>query len=256
MVYYLLTGLPGSLKKLTEGSKANRQTLKFEIMKKYIDYIPRPDSAFDSFQSVFVAAATAGAGGWGIPPGDLTTLASYQTAWDAAWLVAKNYSNRTRTNVLVKKLARKSYETALRQFIQQWIYDNPLLNDADRESTGVKPYDRIRTSIPVPVIAPTMDFQLLAGNTIRVKLRNPSLEEGADLKGKPAGVRSIQVVWDYETPESGPDSCRFRISTTRSVRLLHFSYADRGRNVVIFARYLNTKDEPGPWSDIRFTTVP
>lgn len=220
------------------------------------DYIPRPDNDFNDFQEILVNAVNTNGAAWGIPPADVATLVGPQANWAAAWAIAKNKTNRTQTQVAAKDEARAIYETVLRRFIQQWIYDNPVMTNGQRTSCGLPPHDNTKTPAAVPEHAPEVITKLQDGHGIRFKFRYPDMEDGARILGLPNGVKLVEIVWDFELPPNGAAGCRFHSFSLKSTKLLTFPTEDEGKKAVFFARYVTSLGEAGPWSAQRWSVIP
>lgn len=214
------------------------------------DVIPRPDPDFDTFQDNLLSKCNTNAVLWGIPPTVLSDLVLLQTPWAAAWLIAKFKNNRTKTQVEAKDLARKNYEAELRPFIQTWIYRNKLMNDADIISCGLKPRDTSRTKVPVPTTVPTIQMNYITGNVLLIRFFRIDDETGALHRGKPKGINRIQIVYVIGTQPSSPEQCTKLEEGSCSPLRINIDPNLRGQKVWFYARWINTTNEHGPWTDL------
>lgn len=216
------------------------------------DYIPAKDSNFDSFQGNFITQVTANAVPWNIVAAALAALLPLQTAWAATWAIAKVKVNRSLANIAAKNVARENYQSALRLFIQSSIYHNAAVNDADVELCGLQPYDRTRTPVPVPLQLPVVNLQHGAGNVFVVRYFRLEDETGAIRRGKPDGVAKIEFVYNLDVQPASPEACTGRSFSSRSPIRVTVPAAMRGKNVWFYARWVNTHDVAGPWTDLDF----
>jgi hypothetical protein len=80
---------------------------------------------------------------------------------------------------------------------------------------------------------------------------------GASRWGKPDGVATMQLAWEILDERPGDANALSHIkSATKNPIILEFTEAARGKRVYYAARWLNSKQEPGPWSDIESAIIP
>jgi hypothetical protein len=212
--------------------------------------IPAKDAEFDSFQQNLVSQVTTNMVLWNITAVALGVLTPLQTAWDAAWLVAKIKVNRSPAVIAAKRQARSAYEAALRNFIQASIYRNTAMNDGDIELCGLRPYDRTRTPMPVPTTLPIVNLQRAPGNFFVVRFFRLDDETGAIRRGKPDKVAKIEFAYSLGTQPANPDATEeHRIATKGPIRV-EVPLMFNGQTVWFYARWKNVYDLPGPWTDL------
>jgi hypothetical protein len=216
------------------------------------DVIPRTDAEFDSFQLNLLDVCNTNAGTWNIPPAVLGSLAALQSVWAAAWAIAKIKNNRTPAQVAAKNVARKNYVNELRPFIQTHIYRNSLMTNDDIVECGLKPRDTVKTPVPVPTAVPVMELTTGAGNTLVIRFFRLDDETGAIRRGKPKGVARIEMAYQFTTEPASPDDCPHRATATRSPIRVTVSPSIRGQKIWYYVRWVNTREEAGPWSDLAF----
>ncbi len=221
------------------------------------DYIPAKDAEFDIWQENLVAIATANKVPWEILAAALTALGLFKAKWDTTWAAAKMKETRTSTQVKAKNIARKEYKTELRQFVQQWIQNNPLVTDADKISMGIKPKDGSKTPVPVPASVPQFDLLSGNGNSVRSFFRQAPDESGVSSRGKPAGVAYCEVAFvvGNTVPANEADFTERR-NPTRSPFVIKSDFTQAGRRMYAMARWVNTKGQTGQWSPIQSTVIP
>ncbi len=219
-------------------------------MRKKVDYIPRQDAQFDALQGNLVAIVTANSVPWNIVAAALALLMPLQAAWAAAWLVAKVKANRSPGAVATKKQARKVYVAALRTFIQTNIYHNPVMTDGDIELCGLRPYDRTKSQVPVPMSLPIINMQSLPGNMFKIRFFRLEDETGAIRRGKPEGVARIEFKYTYTALPTNPDQCPNTKDVSRGPIVVNIQPQQRGQTVWFYARWKNVNNEAGPWTDV------
>ncbi|MGE0636051.1 MAG: hypothetical protein AB7P01_06405 [Bacteroidia bacterium] len=212
--------------------------------------IPKQDAAFDAFQLNLFDKVTLNAPVWNIPATALAVLGLVKTPWDAAWLIAKSKSNRTATQVSTKNVARRNYEQKLRPFIQSWIYRNDMMDDNAIVECGLKPRDKTRTPVAVPTSVPVITMEYASGNVLVVRYLSVDPETAALRKAKPKGVARIQLRYVIGTQPASPDACPNTVEGGRSPARINIDPALRGQRVWYYARWVNTRNQPGPWTDL------
>lgn len=212
--------------------------------------IPAKDAEFDSFQQNLVSQVTTNMVLWNITAAALGVLTPLQTAWAAAWLVAKIKVNRSPAVIAAKRQARTAYEAALRNFIQASIYRNTSMNDGDIELCGLKPYDRTRTPIPVPTTLPVVNLQRAPGNFFTVRYFRLDDETGAIRRGKPDKVAKIEFAYNLGMQPMDPAGCTYHNVSTKGPIRIEVPAAMHGQTVWFFARWKNVYDAAGPWTDL------
>ncbi|MFZ1611489.1 MAG: hypothetical protein WAT52_10495, partial [Chitinophagales bacterium] len=212
------------------------------------DIIPPQDIEFNIFQEVVVSTSTTNMLGWNIPAANLSNLQVLQTAWAAAWLVAKDRGNRSKAQVMAKTVARKQYEAALRPFVQQWVQLNSAVTNADRVSMNIKPRDKTRTKIPAPSTLPMVEIMPGNGSTLLLNFRQQPEANGSSRRGKPEGAASCEFYYkvDGDAPAS-PADCPMRIMATRSPVMLNFDSGMSGRRIWTYSRWMNATGQGGQW---------
>ncbi|MGE0636126.1 MAG: hypothetical protein AB7P01_06785 [Bacteroidia bacterium] len=214
------------------------------------DVLPKNDAAFDAFQLNLFDKATTNQAIWNIPATALAVLMVVKTPWDAAWLIAKSKSNRTATQVSTKNVARRNYEKKLRPFIQSWIYRNDSMDDNAIVECGLKPRDKTRTPVSVPVTVPVITMEYATGNVLVIRFLSVDPDTAALRKAKPKGVSRIQLSYVIGVQPASPDACPNTVEGSRTPVRVNIDTSVRGQMVWYYARWVNTRNQPGPWTDL------
>src|SRR5262249_22757428 len=133
------------------------------------------------------------------------------------------------------------------------IQSNPTVTDEVRTLMGLPIRDDARSRPPVPTTKPVaqVDSSQRLQHTIHwhdEALRNTN--------AKPIGVRGAEI-WAFigPTPPTDPTHTRFVALDTASPYLLVQEAADAGKLSHYLLRWVNTRGEPGPWSEIVSATI-
>jgi hypothetical protein len=216
------------------------------------DVIPSSDNTFDTFQDNLYDKVTTNMSGWNIPQAAIDVLTPLKNAWDNAWDVAKVKTNRTATQVATKNLARKNYVKALRPFIQAHIYNNSAMSNDDIVECDLRPRDTVRTPVPVPTSVPVINIMTASGNIGVIRFFRLDDEDGAIRRGKPKGVARIEFASNVDVQPANPNDCSDIASATKSPMRVEIDPADRGKKLWFYARWINTREQPGPWTDLEW----
>ncbi|QEG21481.1 hypothetical protein [Mariniblastus fucicola] len=178
-----------------------------------------------------------------------TELAQYQTAFDDAVKARDESLAATRH----KTTLRKAFENNTR-VAAKMIQANDKVTDADREAAGVHVAKHSRTPVSVPTTFP-VGF-VMATDRLEHTL-SFSDSDTPTRRARPAGATGCEVylfVGD-DTPQSA-SKYSFRMLATRSPQRITFTDEQAGKTANYLLRWVNSKGENGPWSQIISATIP
>jgi hypothetical protein len=208
-------------------------------------YIPAADSSFNDWAANFMAVLSGKATALNIPAADCTALEALYAAWTTAWQACQS-ANRGKTDTLNKRQSRKAFESGIRSFVKSWLIYNPLLSDADKDDFGLPIHDTIRTRATPPTTKPVAD--LVYG---QAQLVFHFKDEGAEKRGKPKGVHSLDLRWDFcpdVTSIANVDQLGKSEVSTASPLTLTCNQGERGKQIVFFLRWEGATTLKGPWN--------
>jgi hypothetical protein len=216
------------------------------------DYIPDSDADFDLWRSSFDKYLKDNLASFGLAAGDIAALTALQTAWASAlndYLSKKALADAA---LQVKNGARQDLEEAMRAFVRQ-LQANPATTDDQRAGLSITVPDTTRTRVPAPVTIPIgqIDTSLPLQHTIDFR---DALTPNR--KAKPEGYKGCQI-WYYTAPQppASIDKYQYAATDSQTPYVLHFDMDDAGQTVHYRLRWVNTRDEPGPWSEPLTATV-
>lgn len=212
------------------------------------DYIPQNDAEFNLWQSSLVEITETNLAAWGIPATDFTTLKTDQALWADAFSKTSNKQNRTSADVQAKTEVRAGYEKHLRSFVAEWLANNSKVANSDRERMGLTVKSGTRTPKPAPSTFPVgiIDFSVRLQHTIHF-----SDEATPRSKAKPAGVHGCEI-WmkiDGDAPQDATE-LSFLCTETSSPHTKTYEGKIAGKTVYYWLRWVNTRGEYGPWSNM------
>ncbi len=222
-------------------------------MAKSADYIPTRDSDFDTFQlNLMQEVLLHGPGAavpWGYSQVRLDDLTTFGNRWNAAWLVARNKTSRTSADVQEKDSAREAFEPELRQFVKEFLINNSVITEQQLKDMGLPVHDTVRSRTPVPTSVPAVELSGGKGATVVVRFKQSGGSPGAKGRGKPDGVSRIEMAIKIGDPAPpNPEQCNRFESAQRSPHYVSFITSDSGKRAYFFFRFVNTRNEAGPWT--------
>jgi len=219
------------------------------------DYIPGADGKFDTFQDDLIKGVSPNLVTWGIPQADFDLLTPLQAAWNTAWGKAKNKKTRNSGDVEAKDEARKKYEKAIRQFVQQWLAPNRKVSNEELIELGLTPRKEGSSERPAIKDAPDVSFSARNGAVIEVKCRIKQDSSRASIHPDADGAELC-----YKIGEPAPkneEECTKSIVITKATYLLKLKLAYAGKKIYGYARWVNLSDEKksGPYSKQAGTVI-
>jgi len=127
---------------------------------------------------------------------------------------------------------------------------HPGMTDELRTKCGLPIYDSIKTTAPVPSEMPVVNI-----NTAMF-LRHEITFSGENTKGKPEGVREIEIYQKIGGDATGnPADYSYKGRDTAPPYTLTFDAADSGKQVHYLFCWLNAAGERGPWKMVSATVT-
>jgi hypothetical protein len=217
------------------------------------DYMAKKDEDFDILQENVYNATVANASKWLIPQQVINALKAPRQRWKAAYAAYRNPATRTPAVTQEKKDAKKEYQAMLRTLIQGQIMHNSQVSDAERRAIGLPVYDRTPTkATPPKTRAETeVDFSQIKKHILHVR------DSESKSAGKPTHVIGFEI-WRRVGGDTEPayEEMQLVELATRSPHTLEYASTDRGKMVWYAVRWVNTRGEKGPWSEIVSAIVP
>ncbi|MDX6693826.1 MAG: hypothetical protein QOF02_1429 [Blastocatellia bacterium] len=216
------------------------------------DYIPDSDADFDLWRSSFDKYLKDNLASLGLVAGDIATLNALQTAWGSTF--GDYLSKRAQVDAALqaKTNSRLELEEAIRALVRQ-LQADPNTTNEQRAGLGVTVPDTTRTRVSIPTSIPTGQIDTSLPLQHSVDFRDALTP---NRKAKPEGCKGCQV-WYFigEQPPVSIDDYKYAATDTSTPYVLHFGLEDAGKTVHYRLRWVNTRDEPGPWSEPITATI-
>jgi hypothetical protein len=178
-------------------------------------------------------------------------LTSYQN-YDADYLRATNPETRTSASIAAKNKSKTVFKTNLRKYFKGYIIYNPRVTDEDRKIMNLSLYDTKPSKRPAPSKEPILEVRFAQKQEHSLSAKN---SEGGRRKEQYATGWEIWRKTGGDAPASDSDFTYVGIST-RSPFIIKYGLEDAGKMVWYRIRWINAKNEPGPWSEIVSAIIP
>lgn len=240
------------------------------------NFIPRPDADAAAWAENFYWAMSDWWTEQGLDPAELKTVKdaifTYVDLY-TAHIAAQSAAEGARQAKDAQRRLMESLVRAKAAFVQSY----PATTDAARALMGItvrEPATR-KTPSPTPTTRPSVSVEIPARltHTLRLADSGAAPGTGGGRGGKPPGVTGAEV-WvklvepngqianrpmaksEHASRELGdPATFSFLALTTRPTLRTEFKSIDGGKTAVYMLRWVNTRGEKGPWSEICSATV-
>jgi hypothetical protein len=215
------------------------------------DFIPSPDTAFSAFANALVTTLKVDPTSYGLTTEEITELDNELTAWDTSFDTLYQARDAARAATVDKDARREALEAKIR-VINKQVQADPSVTNTQRADAGLPVYSTTRNPVAVPTTAPMVHLE--AANVQQHVFRFTSAVD-AHANVRPTGVKSIQLFGAFDTAPVSDSDFELLGSTTRMNATLNFPISDAGKSIWYRFRYLNTKDQPGPWTTTLAATI-
>ena len=217
------------------------------------DYIPRPDDKFNDFQDDFIAYVAAHKTELGVTTDEVTALTAKQNTWTTAYATHTAAQTAAKSATTAKEDARAPLEASIRSFAGRFQASESV-TDAQREAMEIPVHATTRTRVGVPTTRPVATVDTSRRLSHVIDFRDADKPRS---KAKPAGVAGCEIwVKVGGAPPTDPNELRYVATDTATPYLAEYPGTDAGKTAHYWLRWLNTRSEPGPWSDTVSATIP
>jgi hypothetical protein len=218
-------------------------------------YMPRPDGNFSAWANHYYEAVKKFYEEQGFDPDLLTPLQKALAKWNAQYPAHVKAQAAAEGARAAKDAARAALEKEVRP-VTNFVQGYPKTTNADRAEMGIT----VRDTSPSPAPTPTSRPLALVESGQRLTHQLRLVEESTPTRrARPAGVLGAEV-WvklvDADSPApTDPAALTFLTMTTKPSFRAEFKAGEGGKTAVYMARWVNTRGEKGPWSEITTATV-
>ncbi len=209
------------------------------------DYIPVSDQDYDQWLTNFVTYARDHQAELGLSDTDLAPLLASYPDWQTRWSELQAAQVTVETARQSKTDQRQITEDQART-LATIIQANPAVTDSQRVALQITVKSTTRSPSPVPTTRPLPRLE----QTGRLQHTIHFVDETTPTrKAKPNGVRGCQIwVFIGDTAPLNPEAFQYLGTDTRTPYVNSFEPEEGGQLAHYYLRWVNTRDEPGPWS--------
>ena len=210
------------------------------------DYLPSTDLEYAEWLANFVTYTTTNRDDLRLTAEDLDRLQASYTDWQTATDTYRSAQATAEIALQTRNETRDTSQSIVRELVQL-LQANPDLTDTQRVALGITVRSNNRSLTPAPTTKPLP--RLEQSGRLRHTIHFVD-ETTPNRRAKPQGIRGCQIwVFVGETPPARPEDFRYLGTDTRTPYLSEFDPEDGGELAHYYLRWVNTRDEPGPWSD-------
>lgn len=225
-------------------------------------YMPRPDGNFDTWTAQYSAAVHT----WwelnGLDPALLVPLEKALQLWQAKYPAHVTAQAAAEAARAAKEAARIELENEVRP-LTNFIQSFPTTTDANRAEIGITVRKAGRRPAPPPASRPVV--QVLSDQRLTHRVRFTD-ESTPTRHGKPKGTMGAEVwraltlpgfpppMLNSNAPGAG-DPYKFLSVSFKGTLQTEFPTEDAGKTAYYALRWISTRGEQGPWSEVASATV-
>ena len=211
------------------------------------DYIPSAEEDFNEFQAEFEELLVSDGPGWGVPPGKITDVSNARLDWEPKYAAGKDEADPKSSQRQTKNDARKAYTALIRSVVNQYLRNNPAVENDDRVALGLNVPDTTRTRKPVPDHAPKQTVDKIDHLLHKLRITDPA---NPSSRKKPEGVARINVYRFIGEQSATPVLAEYTFVGASTKFLYKSSFEDTqiGKKAWYISQYENTRGERGPVS--------
>ena len=214
------------------------------------DYIPRDKESRHQWAKTFYDYLIANTSALGCTPADAAALGSSWTPYTAAHSDLAPKENAYHAAVAALAETESRFTVQVRALVAR-IQADPTVTDDTRRAAGLPVRRKTRTRAQVPDTRPLAEIQVSQRLQHLIHFRN----QGSTSRGKPPGVRACEI-WCVLGPAATLADARYLATVTASPCLHTYPPADAGKPAHYFLRWVNPRNQPGPWSETVTATIP
>lgn len=217
-----------------------------------MDYIPSKDAIFFNWVRVFADYVNANFASLGLTAAQNASLQGFFTTWLADYPAYITAQATAASFAQKKDTSRKTLEKCVRE-LTALMQANSIVTNEQRGALGITIPKSRRTLTPVPVTRPMANID----NRNRLDHIIHYFDEATpNSKAKPDGVRACEIwIKIGGAPPAGISELTYIVSDTKTPYTVHFKSEDAGKTAHYWFRWLNTRNESGPWSETVSVTI-
>ena len=216
------------------------------------DAIPPSDPEYDQFMNTFVPYIVANAATLGVNAATVAALTTALTEWNAKYSQHRTAHTQALAATTAKETAKAGLAKQVRPVIQ-FMQNSPAVTEPMLRAAKLTPHDTTRTRPAVPASRPVVTVDTNQRLQHVVHWRD---EFTPTRKARPKGVFAAEI-WCYigTAPPASPEQFRFVTIDRGTPYLMAHVAADAGKTAYYNLRWVNSRQETGPWSETVSATI-
>jgi hypothetical protein len=186
-----------------------------------------------------------------IPVEEMTIVATEIDDMNVKNEMARNIDARSKIDVAKRNLAIKTARTTMRRVIEFYIIGNPNATQVDYIALNI-PIPGSHQLLPLPEHAPGIRKIWAEDLVVHINFFNAQSGRNA----KPDGVQGIEAYFKIgeEPPTDVTQMTEHKVATSSPMRI-QFGYDDEFKLLYLAFRWIGTRGDYGPWSEIKKTII-
>lgn len=217
-----------------------------------MDYIPIADSVFNDWIKNYAEYVNNNFAALGFTAEQNTVFQSLFNAWKTYYEEHIAEQAKASSLVQLKRTARKNLVRKVRE-LTNLLQASSTITKEQKAALQITIKKITKTSSAVPATRPIANID----NKNRLEHKIHFFDEATpNRKSKPDGVRGCELWHKIDGPPPTDDSELTYITThTRTPYIIQYDGADAGKMVHYWLRWVNTRNEHGPWSETISVTI-
>ena len=200
--------------------------------------------------------ATAHASTWGLNAGEIQSLGAKTTDLEQKILHAAE-DTASSEDVRAKNTALREARTLFKDYVNEKIRYNHLIDNDGRAALGTHVNDDTRTDNPVPTDRVAFSIRPTNSRELRNDFKNETTGKKAIGWKLSGAVQARQILEPGEPVPTDPEHFPLQVLLTSSPHIDDdYREDDRGKRVAYAMCWQNTKGEKGFWSDVQVHVIP
>lgn len=182
----------------------------------------------------------------------MTPITTAQTTWNSAFPAHVAASAAAVAARNAKDIACGTYEGTIRPLVKR-LQASSAVDGAEHAALGITVPDRSPTPVPIPTTRPVVKVDTSQRLQHTISFADETTPTSTR---KPQGVSAAELWVKVDgPPPADATQLSFLATDTRTPYLATFDGADGGKPAHYMLRWINTKGQPGPWSETATATV-
>lgn len=218
------------------------------------DYVPRGNGEFNNFHKFIAASSVSNAVAWGIPIAKANAFKSASDTQANLYKAIANKKKRTSEQVAAHTTGRKGFEKKLRKFVNEYLAGNSNIPDSAKLAMGLNLRTHTKHSRPAIEGTPVTFVVGKGGVSLMIVSRVADKEGRASIHKHSDGQ---EIAYSIGRDPGNPEKADKRIFRKKAHVLLRLDYADVGKHIYVYTRWVNLRSEAksSGWSEVAIGLV-